>query len=34
MMPSASSTLGQVDEKFCDDDGFLYLTYGEESTFG
>jgi len=34
MMPSASATLGTVDEKYCDEDGFLYLTYGEESVFG
>merc|ERR1711871_878113 len=34
MMPSAATTLGSIDEKHCDEDGFLYLTYGEESTFG
>merc|ERR1711907_738656 len=34
VMPSTSQTLNDVDARFCDEDGFLYLSYGEESTFG
>eukprot|EP00656_Telonema_subtile_P031941 TRINITY_DN34_c0_g1_i1.p1 TRINITY_DN34_c0_g1~~TRINITY_DN34_c0_g1_i1.p1 ORF type:complete len:140 (+),score=42.96 TRINITY_DN34_c0_g1_i1:190-609(+) len=32
--PSTSSTLEQVDAKFRDEDGFLYLNYGAENAFG
>jgi len=33
-VPTPNETLGSIDDKYCDEDGFLYLTYGEESTFG
>merc|ERR1712166_394629 len=32
--PSTSSTLEQVDSKHRDSDGFLYLNYGAENSFG
>jgi len=33
-VPTNSATLASIDEQNCDEDGFLYLTYGEENTFG
>ena len=33
-MPAASALLSQVYKEQADDDGFLYITYSGESTFG
>ena len=33
-IPSTSSTLGEVYEQYKDKDGFLYITYATENTFG
>jgi GABA(A) receptor-associated protein len=34
IMPSTSSLLGVIYENYKDKDGFLYISYGGESTFG
>ncbi|RNA25577.1 gamma-aminobutyric acid receptor-associated -like 2 [Brachionus plicatilis] len=33
-IPQSSSTIGQVYNNFKDDDGFLYIAYSGENTFG
>ena len=33
-LPSTSETMGQAYHKCKDDDGFLYMTFSPESTFG
>jgi len=34
IIPTTSSLLGVIYEKYKHEDGFLYISYGEESTFG
>ena len=34
IMPTTSALLGVIYEKYKDEDGFLYISYGGESTFG
>ncbi len=34
IMPAVSETLGEVYKKYASDDGFLYITYAQENTFG
>ena len=33
-LPASASLMGQIDEEFKDEDGFLYITYSGENTFG
>lgn len=33
-IPAPNSTIGEVYEKYGDKDGFLYVTYSSENTFG
>ena len=33
-IPSTSSTMGEIYEKYADKDGFLYITYSAQQTFG
>jgi len=33
-MPTTSASMGQIYEQYQDEDGFLYIAYGGESTFG
>jgi GABA(A) receptor-associated protein len=33
-LPTISLTIGEIDEKFREDDGFLYISYSTENTFG
>ena len=34
IIPTTSALLGEIYEKYKDEDGFLYISYGGESTFG
>jgi len=31
---SSNMTMGEIYEKYCEEDGFLYITYTSENTFG
>ena len=33
-LASSNMTMGEIYEKYCEEDGFLYITYTSENTFG
>lgn len=34
VLPTTSATMGSIYEEHCDEDGFLYIAYSGENTFG